>query len=555
MRITNNLIVGNLLRDLHKNNYLMEKSNRKLSSGKDFRLPGENPIGTSKSMLLRTGLNKNSKFIKNMDEGIAWLEYTDDALGDVTELLIRARELSVYGANDIHDETSRRGIAEEMDAIKNSIYAISNSDYAGRYIFSGEKTDTKPYTADGSFYGNDNYFQIEFGPGNYLEINLPGSEVFGKNETIIPYSQESAISMLEIISRDLRDQGEIKNLQVQGDPALDMLNAEQLQEGTYSLEISRGLSPADTTASAVVEEQNHLLARNRPSRFFQDSIGVTSTFTGDNPENNSPYSGSLQLEVLQVDSDQNIISAQLLGHLYHQDGSYYRVDEEVQLDMGALENGAILSLGSDVLNGEDGLVLYSNVAMEGLDPEEYQAGDTVILSLSSEISSDTTYDQMEVTFLPKEGKTSSTYTYSFLSGALDNQYEDENFYLRFHTLTEGVGHGFDGQLELRFQELDTGVVSFDYEKGRVGDRIGNLDDFIDNLLTTRASLGGKVHRLELNKNYLLSHELRLQYLLSENEDADIAATILQLKIQETIHRSALASGARIIQPSLLDFLR
>lgn len=554
MRITNNLIVSNLLRDLQKNNYLMEKSNRRLSSGKDFRLPGENPVGTSKSMLLRTGLNTNSKFIKNMDEGIAWLEYTDDALGDVTELFIRARELAIYGANDIHDQTSRLGIAEEMDAIKNSIHMISNSDYAGRFIFSGEKTDTEPYRVDGSFYGNDNYFQMEIGPGNYLEINLPGSVVFGNNESIVPYSRESAISMLEIVSRDLREEGEIKNLAVSANSSLSMLNAEDLQKGHYSFTVTKDFSSGTAVDAQVIEQQNHLLAPQRPDSFFNGSIGATSTLVGGVPGNDSPYSGSLELEVLEVNPAADSLTVQMLGHLYDQEGNYYRVHEMIDLDMGALENGAIFSLGSDSLNGEDDFVLYSTVDRDGFADGEFQAGDTVILSLSSALSAGTGYDKMEVDF-STAGPGSSTFTYYFHSGALNDDFADENFDLYFQTLTQGVGHGFDGRLELRFAELESGTVTFDYEKGRVGDRIGIMDDFIDTLLTTRASLGGKVHRLELNKNYLESHELRLQSLLSVNEDADIAATILELKIQETIHRSALASGARIIQPSLIDFLR
>ncbi len=43
--------------------------------------------------------------------------------------------------------------------------------------------------------------------------------------------------------------------------------------------------------------------------------------------------------------------------------------------------------------------------------------------------------------------------------------------------------------------------------------------------------------------------------MSNNEDVDLEEVIIDLTIQESVHRAALAVGARIVQPSLMDFLR
>jgi flagellar hook-associated protein 3 FlgL len=47
----------------------------------------------------------------------------------------------------------------------------------------------------------------------------------------------------------------------------------------------------------------------------------------------------------------------------------------------------------------------------------------------------------------------------------------------------------------------------------------------------------------------------LRELLSKNEDADMAEVIMNLKMEENVYRASLAGGAKIIQPSLVDFLR
>ncbi len=88
-----------------------------------------------------------------------------------------------------------------------------------------------------------------------------------------------------------------------------------------------------------------------------------------------------------------------------------------------------------------------------------------------------------------------------------------------------------------------------------GTRLGELDQAIDNILSLRSGVGAKTNRLELTKTRLEDAGLNFSTLLSENEDINTAEVITQLKMQENTYNTALAAGARIIQPTLLDFLR
>jgi flagellar hook-associated protein 3 FlgL len=89
----------------------------------------------------------------------------------------------------------------------------------------------------------------------------------------------------------------------------------------------------------------------------------------------------------------------------------------------------------------------------------------------------------------------------------------------------------------------------------VNGKLGNIDEQIDNLLAERATVGARVNRIELVQGRLQNEELNVTKLLSDNEDADVAQVITELKMQENVHRAALGAGSRIIQPTLLDFLR
>ncbi|NNU91021.1 flagellar hook-associated protein FlgL [Anoxybacillus sp. CHMUD] len=91
--------------------------------------------------------------------------------------------------------------------------------------------------------------------------------------------------------------------------------------------------------------------------------------------------------------------------------------------------------------------------------------------------------------------------------------------------------------------------------GNLDNLLSQLDGHLNDVLAERAELGARVNRLELVEQRLAEQQLIAKRMISDNEDADIEKIITELKSQETVHRAALAVGARIIQPTLVDFLR
>lgn len=85
--------------------------------------------------------------------------------------------------------------------------------------------------------------------------------------------------------------------------------------------------------------------------------------------------------------------------------------------------------------------------------------------------------------------------------------------------------------------------------------ISNMDDRIAENTSTRAAVGARFNRIELMQERLSSQEVVASRILSDNEDVDFEKVVTELTAQETVHRAALSVGARIIQPSLMDFLR
>lgn len=89
----------------------------------------------------------------------------------------------------------------------------------------------------------------------------------------------------------------------------------------------------------------------------------------------------------------------------------------------------------------------------------------------------------------------------------------------------------------------------------IGAQLANIDSRMETVLTARAELGAKTNRIELMQSRLGDLNTNLTDLQSKTEDADYAELIMKSKVQENIYNASLSAGSKIIQPSLVDFLR
>lgn len=112
-----------------------------------------------------------------------------------------------------------------------------------------------------------------------------------------------------------------------------------------------------------------------------------------------------------------------------------------------------------------------------------------------------------------------------------------------------------------FDEIDTMIGNIaitlgDGSNGTViGNYLGEINDKQNALLGSRADIGARQNRADMMENRLGTKEVIVTKQLSNNEDIDYEKVITEMISQESIHRATLSVGARIIQPSLMDFIR
>lgn len=100
------------------------------------------------------------------------------------------------------------------------------------------------------------------------------------------------------------------------------------------------------------------------------------------------------------------------------------------------------------------------------------------------------------------------------------------------------------------------ALGFNMGDGTVANlKIPALDALKDDVLVKRAEIGAKQNRVELMEERLKTQEINVTKQMSLNEDTEYAKTITEMVTANSIHQASLSVGAKIIQQTLVDFIR
>lgn len=221
MRITNNMLSGNLLRNLDAAQSRVEDLQNQLASGQRINKPSDDPAGIQNAMHLKSNIASVEQWKNNAGEALQFMNTTDSTLGDMTSMLQRVRELAVQGSNGTLSTSDQSAVADEVDQLSAQLKMMANTQIGSKYIFSGTATDKELIPTDGT-PSQANGQQITYVVGN--DINIPvsvsGQLLFGNNTNGI-------IATLSSLSTALRnnDSTTVSNLLGNIDTNLDNVNS------------------------------------------------------------------------------------------------------------------------------------------------------------------------------------------------------------------------------------------------------------------------------------------------------------------------------------------
>ncbi len=149
MRVTHMLVAR------HTQNYIQDAMQRlartqeQMSTGRKVLRLSDDPPALSQLLNVRAAVERNKQYMRNITDGLSYLEGADTALGTAGELLQKAIEYAIQGANGTLEPDDMAAIGEQIDKMIDELVNIANTTVGGKYIFAGTKNDQPPFWRDG----------------------------------------------------------------------------------------------------------------------------------------------------------------------------------------------------------------------------------------------------------------------------------------------------------------------------------------------------------------------------------------------------------------------
>ena len=530
MRITNSMLIKDMLWNSNNNLVSMAQKQTELSTGKRIHRPSDDPVGITQVLKYKTDIRETEQYKKNVDDALSWLEVSEISLMSVKDILQRVRELTIQAANGTNTAGDTQKIKTEVEKLKDELIVVGNATNAGRYIFTGLETNKKLFKPDGSFNIDMTSARVaaketpayEVAIGEVMAVGTHPVDVFGAltnnsffNGLISNSSAETGkatqstflatIDMGHDYTADTLDitvggstfnvdEGLLENTALNPLTKERFLDAMKLSfDGTHNLQdvadvyfnlnnqlVVQAKTPG---AATTINTAAIVSAGVTPISNTTGTNGTGSTITGSGTVTNAAIAARTDIETLIV---------KLNG-----------VDARITLDFSTINDATQLQTAINTqLNAAFGPV--SPVTASVVD------GGTIDFNVTGLNNGET-------------NKIAVDYVVSNKSELITDMFE----------LIDALNTKDDPTLQAK---------------------ISAIDKHLEKVLTAAGEIGGRDNRLGFVKDRNEENGITFTGLLSKIQDVDMAEAIMYFKNLENIYRASLSVGSKVIQPSLVDFI-
>jgi flagellar hook-associated protein 3 FlgL len=186
MRVTTNLIFDQNLRAINNSQGELSDLQSQLASGKRLLRPSDDPVGAAQVIRLTEELDKITQYERNIDLATGSLELQETSLRSITDVMNRARVLTVQAGNGIFSQPDREAVAVELEQIRNQVVDLMNTQNAsGDYIFSGYQSQKQAFVYNPAnnndpikFQGDDGTNRMQISDSVSIQTSSSGKSIF-----------------------------------------------------------------------------------------------------------------------------------------------------------------------------------------------------------------------------------------------------------------------------------------------------------------------------------------------------------------------------------------
>ena len=544
MRITNKIMQRNNLSNINTNKMYQDKLSTQMSTQKKINRPSEDPVVAIRSLRLRSNVTEITQYYsKNIPDAESWIKITEDSLSKLSDIIANMAAQCTRGTNSDFTTTDRGTILEQLKLLADEVYATGDADYAGRYVFTGLRTDTplsflseqeRNYTITEQLDKSalDEFTSVN--TGNVLNINSsnyntnPYDQITEDDITSVDvhrirlaYNDCNAGAIPKITFIDNDRNGNMREIAWAGDP-----NATPNPQHAITTMHSYDTNPDPYTFAAQHE----------------DAVVYV-------PETGELLLGSKAYEEVMARKDSESTSNINEGEIrityeksHWQKGDlrpeHYFACEADKLD----DTGAVVKddQGKPIRIPYNDTYLTTNAERQVI---EYDVGFNQTIRINS---------RADECFKHGIGREVDD-----IIAAMENVQELERAQADIKAIMEKLPEG-DQNMPTLQNQLDAVEKALTYAKKKEQKMfeggISAFQKYLDEANLCVTACGSRGSKLDLIKNRSQNQKTTYETLKSQNEDIDITEVAIQLTSAELTYDAALMAAGKVMQTSLMNFI-
>ncbi|MGX9741287.1 flagellar hook-associated protein FlgL [Pseudocitrobacter corydidari] len=179
MRVSTLMMYQQNMRGITSSQSEWLKYGEQMSTGKRVNRASDDPVAASQAVVLSQAQAQNSQFATARTFATQRVSMEENTLAQVTTAIQSAQEKIVYAGNGTLSDDDRASLATDLQGIRDQLLNLANSqDGNGRYIFAGYKTDTAPFTDDGTYVGGSQNVAQQVDASRSMVIGHTGDKIF-----------------------------------------------------------------------------------------------------------------------------------------------------------------------------------------------------------------------------------------------------------------------------------------------------------------------------------------------------------------------------------------
>lgn len=516
MRITNKIMQKNNLANINTNKMYQDKLSTQMSTQKKVSKPSDDPVVAIRALRLRSSVTEITQYYsKNIPDAESWLSVTEDALDNLTTIVTNMISQCTKGANGDLTTSDREIILEQLKALADEVYSTGDADYAGRYVFTGYRTDT----------------------------SLSFTEAETRNYTITEQLDSSAMNVMTKVNT-----GDLLNWNTNnynGD-LKDLTESDISSVEVYRIRLAYNDCNDADGAIPVITFNEMKTVDGKP--VYEDK-----TWSGNEIKLMHSYEDPYSASAKEPDS---IIYVPETGEILFGKNRYETL-MATKDDASTPENEAEIRITyqkQDWLKGDLRPEHYFYCESEGVKYNSaYLTGDTERQDIEYDIGFNQTIrvnSTADECFQHGIGREADDLINS-MQDVLDVEKVIADIKKRMET-TDG------DNLEILERQLQAAEKAYTLAKDKAQklfeQGITTFQGYLDDANLCVTNCGNRSSKLELVKNRMQSQKTTFETLKSENEDVDITEVAIQLSSAELTYEAALMATGKVMQTTLLNFI-